>query len=156
MDFVQKSNFLLSLFFTEIMSEKIVFRYAYDAQKAIIFRPKKLKLSQGRKSGHFLKGLVHRFCPKIKLSLIAVFLQKFCQKRSFFDILDRKQSFQDHKIHGLTPLKNVHCLKGLVHGFCPKFEVSLIAVFYRNYVRKDRFSIFWIENNHFQTKKLKF
>ena len=27
MDFVQKSNFLLSLFFTEIMSEKIAFGY---------------------------------------------------------------------------------------------------------------------------------
>ena len=27
MDFVQKSNFLLSLFLSEIMSEKIVFRY---------------------------------------------------------------------------------------------------------------------------------
>ena len=27
MDFVEKSNFLLSLFFTEIMSEKIVFGY---------------------------------------------------------------------------------------------------------------------------------
>ena len=27
MDFVQKSNFLLSLFFTDIMSEKIVYGY---------------------------------------------------------------------------------------------------------------------------------
>ena len=27
MDFVQKSNFLLSLFFTEIMSEKIIVEY---------------------------------------------------------------------------------------------------------------------------------
>ena len=47
--------------------------------------------------------------------------------------------------------------KGLVYGFCPKIEISLNAVFYRNYVRKkNRFSIFWIENNHFKTKKLKF
>ena len=32
--------------------------------------------------------------------------------------------------------------KGLVHGFCPKIEFSLIAVFDGNYVRKDRFWIF--------------
>ena len=50
-----------------------------------------------------------------------------------------------------------HFRKGLVYGFCPKIEISLNAVFYRNYVRKkNRFSIFWIENNHFKTKKLKF
>ena len=46
--------------------------------------------------------------------------------------------------------------KGLVHGFCPKIELSLIAVFHRNYVRKDRVAIFWRENNHFETKKLMF
>ena len=40
--------------------------------------------------------------------------------------------------------------KGLVDGFCPKIEISLIAVFHRNYVGKDRFWIFWIENNHFR------
>ena len=30
-------------------------------------------------------------------------------------------------------------LKGLVHGFCPKIELCLIAVFHRNHIRKDRF-----------------
>ena len=38
--------------------------------------------------------------------------------------------------------KNGHFPKGLVHGFCPKIELSLIAVFHRNYVRKDLFWIF--------------
>ena len=32
--------------------------------------------------------------------------------------------------------------KWLVHGFCPKIEFPLIAVFHRNYVRKDPFWIF--------------
>ena len=45
--------------------------------------------------------------------------------------------------------KNGHFLKGLVHGYCPKIEISLIAVFSRNYVRKHRFSIFMKENNYF-------
>ena len=39
--------------------------------------------------------------------------------------------------------------KGLVHGFCPKIELSLIAVLHRNHVRKDIFSIILIENNDF-------
>ena len=37
MDFVQNSNFRLSLFFTEIMSEKIVF--GYFKANTIIWRP---------------------------------------------------------------------------------------------------------------------
>ena len=41
--------------------------------------------------------------------------------------------------------KNKHFPKGLVHGFCPKIEISRMGVFYRNYVRKNRFLIFWIE-----------
>ena len=87
----------------------------------------------------FPKGIVHGFCPKIKLSLIAVyhrnyvrkivlkraikwafskgvtpwilsknrifyyccFSQKLFQKRSFFDILDRKQPLLDQKIEVL-------------------------------------------------------
>ena len=29
-----------------------------------------------------------------------------------------------------------------------------MGVFYKNYVRKNRFSIFWIENKHSKTKKI--
>ena len=29
--------------------------------------------------------------------------------------------------------------EGLVHGFCPKFELFLMAVFHRNHIRKHRF-----------------
>ena len=32
-----------------------------------------------------------------------------------------------------------HFRKGLVHGFCRNIEISLISVFHRNYVRKNRF-----------------
>ena len=37
-----------------------------------------------------------------------------------------------------------------------KIDFSLIAVFHRNYVRKDLFSVFMKENNYFLTKQLKF
>ena len=41
--------------------------------------------------------IFHGFCPKIELSLVDFFLKKLCQKGSFFDILERKQSFIDQK-----------------------------------------------------------
>ena len=49
--------------------------------------------------------------------------------------------------------KNGDFFEGLVYGFCPKIEVSLIAVFSKNYVRKVRFSILWNEKNDFKRKK---
>lgn len=51
---------------------------------------------------------------------MAVFLQKLCQKKSLFDILNRKQSFLDQKLS--FP-------KGLDHEFCPNIEVFVIGVF---------------------------
>ena len=40
-------------------------------KKKIDFKRKKLKFLKGPKNGHFGKGLVHGFCPKIEISLIA-------------------------------------------------------------------------------------
>ena len=48
--------------------------------------------------------------------------------------------------------KNGHFPKGLVNGFCQKIEPDI--VFFTG-IRKDRFSIFWIENKDFKTKELK-
>ena len=53
------------------------------------------------------------------------------------------------KIEVLKKAKNGHFSKGLIHGFCPKIEISLFAVFHYNHVRKHGFSIFMKENNHF-------
>ena len=50
---------------------------------------------------NFLKGFVHEFCGKIKTFFYRRFTQNLCQKRSFFDILNRKQSFLDQKIEVL-------------------------------------------------------
>ena len=44
----------------------------------------------------------------------------------------------------------------ILHGFCPKIELSLIAVFHRNYVRKDRFWIFEIKTIIFREKNKSF
>ena len=52
--------------------------------------------------------------------------------------------------------KNGHFSMGLVNGFCERIEPDIVCVFYGNYVRKDRFSIFWIENKDLKTKTLRF
>ena len=87
-----------------------------------------------------------RVCPwilsKNRTFSYCFFSQKLCQKRSFFDIYERKQLFFNQILQFQQGPKNEHFLKGLGHGFCPKIESSLMAVFHINYVRKDRFWIF--------------
>ena len=53
----------------------------------------------------FERGQFEDCVQKIEISLIAVFLQKICQRKSFLDILDRKQSFKEQKIEGLRRAK---------------------------------------------------
>ena len=54
----------------------------------MLFRPEKW---------HFAKGLDHGFCKKIDLFLIRFFLSKKKQKKTFFDILNKKEPFLDLK-----------------------------------------------------------
>ena len=70
MDFVQKSNFLLWLFFTEIMSEKSLFDILNRKQS---FLDQKIEVLKRAKKLTFPKGLVHEFCPSIELFVVGVF-----------------------------------------------------------------------------------
>ena len=49
-------------------------------------------------------GLVNEFCERIEPDIVC-FLRKLCQKRSFFDILDRKQGFKDQNTEVLNRAK---------------------------------------------------
>ena len=49
-----------------------------------LFKTKKLKFQQGLKSGHFLKGLVHGFCPNIELFVITIFHSNYVGKNHFW------------------------------------------------------------------------
>ena len=51
----------------------------------------KIEVSTRTKKFNFPKGLVHGFCPKIELSLIAFFSQKLSQK-IVFDIFEKKKT----------------------------------------------------------------
>ena len=85
---------------------------------------------------------MHGFCPKIEFSLIAVFYIKFGRKGCFLILEIENNHFKTKKLNVQEEPKNGHLLKGLIHRFCPKIEISLIAAFCRNYVRKDRFRYF--------------
>ena len=76
------------------------------------------------------------------------FSQKSYQKTSFLILWREKNDFKRKKLKFLRGPKNGHFPKGLVHGFGRKIEISLMDVFYRNYFRKNRFLIFWIEKKH--------
>ena len=119
-------------------------------------KTKKIDVLTRAKNGHFLKGLVHGFCRKMELFLIGVFYKNHIRKPRFLYCRQKRMILSRKKLKFYKRTKNGHFPRGLVNGFCPKIELSVIAVFYRSYVIKDRFQIFLLENNHLQTTKLKF
>ena len=128
MDFVLKRNLFLSVFDTEIILKTSFLDILYRKEW---FLGQKIEVWNWVKNWHFRKGLVHWFFQKSNFCY-RCFSQKLFQKRSFVDILDRKQSFLDQKIEVLKRAKKLTFPKGLVHVFCPNIEVLVIGVFYRN------------------------
>ena len=69
------------------------------------------------------------FVKKSIFFLYVLFKQKR-KKETFFNILDRKQSFLDLKNEVLKKSKNRHFEKGLVHGFCQKIDFFFHILFF--------------------------
>ena len=80
-NFVQESKFLLRLFFTNIMSEKIVIRYS--AQKTMIIRPKNLSFKKGQKWTFLQRGQSMDFVQKSKFLLWLFFTEVMSEKIVF-------------------------------------------------------------------------
>ena len=89
----------------------------------------KIEVLKRPKKGDFLKG-ESMDIAKNRNFFLSLFSLKLCQKTLFFDIYERTESFSDQKVEVLTRAKNRNFLKGLVHGYCRKIEISLIAVFH--------------------------
>ena len=96
------------------------------------FLDQKIEVLTRVKKWTFFKGVCPWILSKNQTSSYRCFLQKLCQKKSLFDILNRKQSFLDQKIEVLKREKKLTFPKGLVHEFCPNIELFVIGVFYRN------------------------
>ena len=96
----------------------------------MLFRPEKLSSNKVKDYRHFVEGLVHGLCQKIDLFLICFFFSKKSQKETFFDILETKECFLDHKRKVLRNCKkNRHFAKGSVQGFYQKIDLFLICFF---------------------------
>ena len=117
--FLEKSN-LKKSFFDTFWKKKMFFRPENCAKKST-----------------FSKEFSPSFLSKNWTFSHQCFLQKLCQKRSFFDILDRKEWFLDQKIEVLKSPKNRHSPKGLIYRFSPKI---LICVFCTKLCQKRSFS----------------
>ena len=110
-------------------------------KKRMILSEKKNKVLKRAQKWTFSKGVSPWILSKNRTFSYCCFLQKLCQKRSFFDIYERKERFWVKKLKYYKGSKNGHFLKGLKHGVLSKNRTFFMGVFHRNYVRKDRF---WI------------
>ena len=81
------------------------------------------------KKSTFFKGVSPLFLSKNRTFCHLCFLGKFSQKRSFFDILDKKECFLDRKKELLKSLTYGNLSKGLDHGFGQKIEHFTMYVF---------------------------
>ena len=90
MDFVQKSNFLSWLFFTKIMSEKIVL--GYFKYKTIISKLKIWSFNKDQKIDIFYRGFSMDFVQKSNFFLFAFFTE-ILSENNVFDIVERKEWF---------------------------------------------------------------
>ena len=78
----------------------------------MILRPNSAVLTRAKK-WTFFKGVSPWFLSKNRTFSYRCFSQKLCHKRSFFNILERKQSFLDRKIEVLTRAKKLTFFKGV-------------------------------------------
>ena len=67
---------------------------------------------------------------------MAVFHRNYVRKDPFW-IFKSETIIKRPENEVKTMAKKWTFFKRVVHGFCPKIELSLIALFHRNYVRKD-------------------
>ena len=89
MDFVEKWNFFLTAFFTEIISENIFFDIV---ERKDYFKWKKIEVLRRARKWTFFKGVNRRFCPKKHNFYYLCFSLKLCHKRFFFDIYEKKKN----------------------------------------------------------------
>ena len=113
-------------------------------------------LTKSKKKATLCKGLLHGFCQKIDLFLICFFVSQKKQKKTFFDILYRKECFLDHKREVLKMFKKSTFCKGVSPWFFLKNGRFPNLFFWAEKARKKHFFIFWIVKNAFETWKVKF
>ena len=142
------------MFFLSKQSQKETFFDLLDRNEC--FLDVKSEVQKKSKKSTFWNGVSPWFLSKNWPVFHIFFFNKERQEETFFDILDRKECFLDHKKKFLDTLKNRHFAKGLVYGFFQKIDLFLIFFFEQKKPRRSSFFIFWKVNNAFYTWKVKF
>ena len=93
--FLSKNQTFYHLCFLDKSSHKKSF-LKKSCRKRMLFETRKRKFSESLTNGSFSKGLVRGFGQKIELFYVCVF-GKLSKKKSFFDILTKKECFWDQK-----------------------------------------------------------
>ena len=83
------------------------------------------------------------------------FSLKLCQKTSFFNIHERKQSFLDQKIEVLKRADTWTFFKGVSPWIFSKNRTFTYGRFSQKSIQKRSFLIFWKKKNDFKRKKIK-
>ena len=116
--FWTKMAFLATSFYQAKQARKMSFTITQN-QKTPFYALKK-KSSKSRKIAIFPKGLTHGFCPKMAIFPTFFFLGKRDQEKSFYDILERKNTFLGYKNKKFKKSKNSHFSKGVNPWFLNK------------------------------------
>ena len=77
------------------------------------FKLEKIEVLKRVKNGHFLKGLVYLFSPKIEVFLIGVFHRNSIKKTTFLILWREKKDFNRKKIQVLKRAKKWTFSKGV-------------------------------------------
>ena len=68
------------------------------------------------------KGVTHDFGQKNCKKLYLIF-RKIRLKKECLQVLNKKETFLDHKMGSFHKVKNRNFQKGLAHDFCQKFKI---------------------------------
>ena len=118
MVFVKKSTFFSYVSFLAKKSQKETFFDILDSKEC--FLDLKSEVLKKSKTSTLCKGFSPWFLSKIELFLICFFLSKKSKKETFFDILDRKEWFLDHKRKVLKNFKKSTFCNGVTPWFLSK------------------------------------
>ena len=127
--FCPKIELFTMRFFRHPKAEKSVFFNILDRKE--YFSCQKREVSKMSPKLDFSQGLVLVFVKKSSL-LRCGFLGTPRQKRVFFNILDRKQYFLDHKREVFKNVRKIGFFKGVSPCFCQKTELSTMWYFQGN------------------------
>ena len=116
------------------------------------FQAIKTRISKSQKIDIFLKGLTHRFAPK--MPIFPTFFSKAIQARIIFFMIfwNEKTPFQTIKTKSSKSRKIDIISNGLTHGFGPKIVIFPTFVFAIQ-AKKMSFMIFQNERTPFQAVK---